>query len=164
MVNQFGFEITAPTIPVGTAAAAEGYYSGTKFQAFRLELAGNFPLTNPNSQINIMRAQTRERTPNATRGDDVDMRGFYHSRDGVAPNIRIYRVDGTVRTLLGNATFIPDTVLPQFGVWNFKISTPPTTHPVLGTLPVHLQAVIVTFNGTSEVETAIAAADPDQIP
>jgi hypothetical protein len=144
ITNQFGFDVKPTSIPVGSAAAAAGYYSGGVFQTFSLELDGTFPLVNPNSQINIMRAQTRERTPNATRGDDVDMRGFYHSRDGVAPNIRIYRVDGTVRTLLGNATFIPDTVLPQFGVWNFKISTPPTTHPVLGTLPVHLQAVIVT--------------------
>jgi hypothetical protein len=49
-------------------------------------------------------------------------------------------------------------------VWSYKASTAPTTHPVLGTLPVHLQAVIVTFDGTREVESAVASADPDQIP
>lgn len=163
-VNQFSFEIKTPAIPVGTAAAAAGYYAGGVFNAFALELAGNFPLVNPNSQINIMRAQTRERGPNATRGDDVDMRGFYHSLGGVLPTIRIYRVDGAVRTLLGNAIAIPDGVEPQFGVWTYKATTAPTIDPVLGTLPVHLQAVMVTFNGTSEVESAIASADPDQIP
>ena len=36
MVNQFGFEITAPSIPLGTPAAAEGYYASEKFQAFLL--------------------------------------------------------------------------------------------------------------------------------
>jgi len=164
ITNQFGFDVKPTSIPVGSAAAAAGYYAGGVFQTFALELAGDFPLVNPNSQINIMRAQTRERGPNATRGDDVDMRGFYHSLGGVLPTIRIYRVDSNVRTLLGSAIAIPDGVQPQFGVWNFKISTPPTTHPVLGTLPVHLQAVMVTFNGTSEVESAIASADPDQIP
>jgi hypothetical protein len=164
ITNQFGFDVKPTSIPVGSAAAAAGYYADNKFQTFSLELAGDFPLVNPNSQINIMRAQTRERGPNATRGDDVDMRGFYHFLGGVLPTIRIYRVDNNVRTLLGTAIAIPDGVQPRFGVWNFKISTPPTTHPVLGTLPVHLQAVMVTFNGTSEVESAIASADPDQIP
>ena len=164
ITNQFGFDVKPTSVPVGSAAAAAGYFADNKFQTFSLELTGDFPLANPNSQINILKAQTRERGPNATRGDDVDMRGFYHSRDGVAPTIRIYRVDSNVRTFLGNATFIPDGVQPQFGVWNYKATTAPTTHPVLGTLPVHLQAVLVTFNGTVEVETAIASADPDQIP
>jgi len=163
-VNQFSFEIKNPTIAVGTAAAAAGYYADNKFQTFALELAGDFPLVNPNSQVNIMRAQTRERSPNATRGDDVDMRGFYHAPGGVLPTIRIYRVDSHVRTLLGNAIAIPDGAQPQFGVWTYKATTAPTTHPVLGTLPVHLQAVLVTFDGTREVESATAAADPDQIP
>lgn len=164
VTNQFGFDVKPTSIPVGSAAAAAGYYADNKFQTFSLELAGDFPLVNPNSQINIMRAQTRERGPNATRGDDVDMRGFYHSLGGVLPTIRIYRVDGAVRTLLGNAIAIPDGVEPQFGVWTYKATTAPTIDPVLGTLPVHLQAVMVTFNGTSEVESAIASADPDQIP
>ncbi len=162
MVNQYGFNVTAPTIPVGTNISAAGYYAGDKFQAFLLELTGNFPLVNPNSQVNIMRAQSRERTPNATRGDEVDMRGFYHARDGSFPTIRIYRVDGNVRTLLGNATIIPDTTMPNFGVWNFKAETPPTDHPVLGTLPVRLRAALVTFDGSRDVESAIANADPDQ--
>ncbi len=160
MVNQFGFEITAPTIPVGTAAAAEGYYEGAKFQTFRLELAGNFPLTNPNSQINIMRAQSRERAPNGTRGDEVDMRGFYHAQNGGVPTIQIFRVDGGVATLLGNATIIPDTDLPNFGVWNFQIETPTTADPVLGTLPVRLRAVLVAPN----LSRAVANIDPDLRP
>lgn len=164
ITNQFGFDVKPTLIPVGSAAAAAGYYADNKFQAFSLELAGDFPLANPNSQLNILKAQTRERGPNATRGDDVDARGFYHSRGGVLPIIRIYRVDSNVRTLLGTAIAIPDGVQPQFGVWSYKASTPPTTDPVLGTLPVHLQAVIVTFDGTREVESAMAAVDPDQIP
>ncbi len=160
MVNQFGFEITAPTIPVGTTAAANGYYAGAKFQTFLLELTGNFPLTNPNSQINIMRAQSRERTPNAARGDEVDMRGFYHARNGGVPTIQIFRVDGGVATLLGNATTIPDTDLPNFGVWNFRIDTPTTADPVLGTLPVRLRAVLV----APDLSRAVASIDPDLRP
>ena len=160
MANQFGFGITAPTIPVGTNAAAEGYYAGGKFQAFLLELTGNFPLTNPNSQINIMRAQSRERTPNAARGDEVDMRGFYHARNGGVPTIQIFRVDGGVATLLGNATTIPDAELPNFGVWNFRIDTPTTADPVLGTLPVRLRAVLV----APDLSRAVASIDPDLRP
>ncbi len=37
MVNQYGFNVTAPTIPVGTNISAAGYYAGDKFQAFLLE-------------------------------------------------------------------------------------------------------------------------------
>jgi hypothetical protein len=159
-VNQFGFGITAPTIPVGTPAAAEGYYEGAKFQTFLLELEGNFPLTNPNSQINIMRAQSRERAPNGARGDEVDMRGFYHARNGGVPTIQIFRVDGGVATLLGNATIIPDTDLPNFGVWNFQIETPTTADPVLGTLPVRLRAVLV----APDLSRAVASIDPDLRP
>lgn len=162
MANQFGFGITAPTIPVGTNAAAEGYYAGGKFQAFLLELTGDFPLTNPNSQINIMRAQSRERTPNAARGDEVEMRGFYHARNGGVPTIQIFRVDGGVATLLGNATATPDadSNLPNFGGWIFRIDTPTTADPVLGTLPVRLRAVLVAPDGAR----AVASIDPDLRP
>jgi hypothetical protein len=160
MANQFGFGITAPTIPVGTNAAAEGYYAGGKFQAFLLELTGNFPLTNPNSQINIMRAQSRERSPNAQRGDEVNMRGFYHARNGGVPTIQIFRVDGGVATLLGNATTIPDTDLPNFGVWIFRIDTPATADPVLGTAPLRLRAVLTAPDGSR----ATSVIEPDLIP
>jgi hypothetical protein len=160
MVNQFGFNITAPTIPVGTTAAANGYFADGKFQTFLMELTGNFPLTNTNSQINIMRAQSRERAPNDARGDEVDMRGFYHARDGSAPIIQIFRVDGTVATLLGNATIIPDVDLPKFGVWNFRIDTPLTANPVLGSLPVRLRAVLV----AGDRSRAVATIDPDLRP
>lgn len=153
MVNQFGFTITAPTIPVGTTAAANGYFAGGKFQTFLIELTGDFPLTNTNSQINIMRAQSRERAPNDARGDEVNMRGFYHARDGSAPTIQIFRVDGTVSTLLGNATVIPDVDLANFGVWNFRINTALTANPVLGTLPVRLRAVLVAGDRSRAVTT-----------
>lgn len=160
MVNQFGFAITAPTIPLGTNAAAEGYYASGKFQTFLLELTGDFPLVNPNSQINIIRAQCRERGPSTQRGDEVTMRGFYHARNGGLPEIQIFRVDGLVETLLGNATPIPDATLPKFGVWNFRIDTPLTADPVLGTAPVKLRVVMVAPDGSR----ASAAIEPDLIP
>lgn len=160
MVNQFGFDITAPTIPVGTNAAANGYYAGDKFQTFLLELTGNFPLVNTNSQINIMRAQSRERSPNAQRGDEVNMRGFYHARNGGVPTIQIFRLDGRTATLLGNADPIPDAELPNFGVWNFRIITPPSADPVLGTAPLRLRAVLVAPDGSR----AFTTIEPDLIP
>lgn len=148
MVNQFGFSITAPTVPVGAPAAAEGYYAGGKFQAFLLELTGDFPLTNPGSQINILRAQSRERGPNAQRGDEVDMRGFYHAPNGGTPTIQVFRVDGGVATLLGNAIPIPDAVFPSFGVWNFRLTTTPSADVVLGTTPTRLRALLIAPDGT----------------
>jgi hypothetical protein len=160
MVNQFGFDITAPTIPLGTTAAANGYYAGDKFQTFLLELSGDFALVNPNSQINIMRAQSRERSPNAQRGDEVNMRGFYHARNGGVPTIQIFRVDGRTTTLLGTAVPIPDAELPNFGVWNFRIDTPPTSDLVLGTAPVSLRAVLV----APDRSRAISNIEPDLIP
>jgi len=160
MANQFGFGITAPTIPVGTNAAAEGYYAGGKFQAFLLELTGDFPLVNTNSQINIMRAQSRERSPNVQRGDEVNMRGFYHARDGGFPIIQIFRLDGPVATLLGNALPIPDVDFPKFGVWDFRITTPPSADAVLGTAPLRLRAVLTAPDG-SRASTVI---EPDLIP
>lgn len=159
MVNQFGFAITAPTVPLGTSASAEGYYAGDKFQAFLLELSGDFPLVNPNSQINIMRAQSRERAPNTQRGDEVTMHGCYHARNGGLPTIQIFRVDGLVATLLGNAIPIADAAFPKFGVWNFRIDTPPSADPVLGTAPVKLRAVVVAPDG-SRASTVI---EPDLI-
>lgn len=160
MVNQFGFGITAPTIPVGPQASAEGYYSDDKFQAFLLELTGDFPLINTNSQVNILRAQSRERSPNAQRGDEVNMRGFYHARDGGLPTIQIFRLDGRTATLLGNAIPIPDADFPKFGVWDFRITTPPSADLVLGTAPLSLRAVLIAPDG-SRASTVI---EPDLIP
>lgn len=162
MVNQFGFEITAPSIPLGTPAAAEGYYASSKFQAFLLELTGNFPLVNPNSQINVLRAQSRERSPNAQRGDEVNMRGFYHARNGGLPTIQIFRVDGTTATLLGTATAIPDAEYPNFGVWNFTATTPPSADPVLGTAPLSLRADLTAPDGSRAFVTIEPDFTPDE--
>lgn len=160
LINEFGFALAPnPAVEVGTLAAAEGYYAGGKFQTFLLDLAGDLPLANPATDVNIQRAQTRERTPNARRGDDVTIRGFYHVPNGVRPTIRVFRVDAGVATLLGTATAVPE-LNPKFGVWDLNIATAPTTNPVLGTAPTNIRVVITATDAT----TAQAEVDPEITP
>jgi hypothetical protein len=160
LVNEFGFTLAPnPPVEVGALASAEGYYAGGKFQAFLLDLAGDLPLANPATDVNIQRAQSRERTPNARRGDEIKMRGFYHVPNGVTPTIRVFRVDAGVATLLGAAVAVPD-LNPKFGVWDFDFVTPPTTNVVLGTAPTQLRVVITATDGT----TATTTIEPDLIP
>ena len=159
-VNEFGFTLAPnPVVEVGTLASAEGYYAGGKFQAFLLDIAGDLPLANPVTDINVQRAQARERTPNVRRGDEVKTRGFYHVPNGVTPTIRVFRVDGGVATLLGSAAVVPD-LNPKFGVWNFDFITPPSSDPVLGTAPTSLRVVIIASDGT----TARVVVVPELIP
>jgi hypothetical protein len=160
LVNEFGFALAPnPPVEVGTLAAAEGYYAGGKFQSFALELVGDFPLANPVTSLNIQRAQTRERTPNARRGDEVKVRGFYHVPNGIRPTIQVFRVDAGVATLLGSAVAVPD-VNPKFGTWDFDFVTPPTTNVVLGTAPTQLRVVIT----SADASTSQEIVEPELIP
>ena len=159
-INEFGFALAPnPVLEVGTLASAEGYYANGKFRAFLLDLIGDLPLANPATDINIQRAQTRERTPNARRGDEVKIRGFYHVPNGIAPTVRVFRVDAGVATLLGNATVIPGENT-KFGVWNLDAVTAPSTDPVLGSAPTELRVVITATDAT----TARAVIAPELIP
>jgi hypothetical protein len=155
--NIYGFPVRMENLAVGQPASAEGYFAANKLQCYVIELEPDAPLVTDVHQINILRAQSRERAPNNNRGDEVDMRGFYYTQDGVLPLIQVFRDDGGVLTSLGFATLVPDAVHPKFGVWDFRIITPPTLDPVLGTAPVRLHAVLTGTNGA----TASADIAPD---
>jgi hypothetical protein len=155
VVNAFGFPARLDGITVGQPASAEGYYVGGKLYAYVIELPAEAPLANNVSQLNIQRADSRERVPNNNRGDEVDARGFYYSQDGLTPLIRIFRDDNGVLTSLGFATLVPDGVNPKFGVWTFRADTPPSPHPVLGVAPSKIRAVLTGVSGvTSTAEMA----------
>jgi hypothetical protein len=158
VVNTFGFPSRLEGITVGQPASAEGYYAGGKLYGYVIELEPDAPLVNDVSQVNIQRADSRERVPNINRGDEVDARGFYYSQDGLIPIIQIFRDDNGVLTSLGFATLVPDAVNPKYGVWTFRVDTPLTADPVLGTAPSKIKAVLngsagVTAN--AEIETTL---------
>lgn len=157
IVNTFGFPALLSGLALGQPAAAEGYFASGKLQGYVVELDENAPLAEDVTQINIMRAASRERTPNNGRGDEVDMRGFFYSQNGAQPQIQVFRDDNGVLTSLGFATATPDAINPKFGVWNYGANTPTTNDPILGTAPTKLTAVI-TVPGAG---TATAEIDPD---
>ena len=156
-VNAFGFPALLSSLALGQPAAAEGYFASGKLHGYVVQLDENAPLAEDVTQINIMRAASRERTPNNARGDEVEMRGFFYSQNGEQPQIQLFRDDNGVLTSLGFATATPDGINPKFGVWNFGINTATTNDPILGTAPTKLKAVItVTGAGTNSAEI-----DPD---
>ena len=149
IVNTYGFPSRLDGISVGQPAAAEGYYASGKLQGYAIELDISAALVNDVSQVNIQRASSRERVPNINRGDEVDTRGFYYSKDGLIPIIQIFRDDKGVLTSLGFATLVPDAVNPNYGVWTFRVDTPTTANPVLGTAPTKIKAVLNGSNGVT---------------
>ncbi|MEZ6124601.1 MAG: hypothetical protein R3C49_15690 [Planctomycetaceae bacterium] len=100
--NEFGFAVKRESIPVGTPASVEGYFDGTDFQAFLVEIDGPAELEDPNPQLSILRAQTRERRPN--KGDDVNVRSdvttAHVTTETTTQTIGIYRVDDGVEALI----------------------------------------------------------------
>lgn len=158
VVNEFGFAARLDGITVGQPASAEGYFSGGKLYGYVVSLPPEAPLVNDVSQVNIQRADSRERVPNNARGDEVDSRGFYYAQDGFVPLIQIFRDDNGALTSLGFATVVPDAVNPKFGVWTFRTETPPTTNPVLGSAPTKLKAQLIAPTGataTAEIHTTL---------
>ncbi|MCA9034277.1 MAG: hypothetical protein KDA91_04050 [Planctomycetaceae bacterium] len=141
--NEFGFEVKRESIPVATPVAVEGYYDGTDFQTFLVEIDGPATLANPDPQVSVLRAQTRERR--ADRGDDVTVRGAVttaHVTPGTTrQTIGIYRVDNGVEALIATvqARIVADT--PGFAKWSFNGATDPSTHPVYGRAPRIIKAV-----------------------
>ena len=158
VVNEFGFAARLDGITVGQPASAEGYFTGGKLYGYVISLPADAQLVNNASQVNIQRADSRERVPNNTRGDEVDSRGFYYTQDGFTPLIQIFRDDNGVLTSLGFATLVPDAVNPKFGVWTFRTETLPTTNAVLGTAPAKLRAVLTGVSGVTanaEIHTTL---------
>lgn len=142
--NAFGFEILASSIAPGTPASVEGYYASDTFNAFLMEVDGPAQLVDPNPQISILRADSRERTPNNQRGDEVEVRGAVttaHVAPGVTTQtIRVFRVDNGVQRALGTTTATLDPATPGFASWTFRIATAPTNNVVLGSAPTLLRA------------------------
>lgn len=157
VINVFGFPARIENLRIGEPAAGEGYFSNGKLYCYAIELGADAPLVEDINQLNIQRAQSRERTPNNNRGDEVDMRGFYYTTDGVLPTIQVFRDDNGVLTSLGFATLVADGANTKFGVWNFRAITPPTADPILGTAATKFQAVLTGADGT----TATAEIEPD---
>ncbi len=158
-----GIEIFATSIPVGTAAAAEGYFAGDKFYSFLIQAAAGTPVSQV-PQVTITRAQVRERTPNNQRGDEVEVRGAVtttHTAGNVNQTVRVFRVDtinGVRReTSLGTATAVPDPLTPGVATYTFRVTTPTTRDAVLGTAPSLVKVVNISI--TTNPPSAEAATE-----
>ena len=157
--NEFGFAVKPESILVSTPASVEGYYDGAVFRAFLLEIDGVAELVNPNPQVSILRAQTRDRKPG--RGDDVNVRGAVtmgHAADGVnTQTIAIYRVDdGFTDSLLDTvrAERIADN--PGFARWVYNGQTSVSSHPVYSHAPTKIKAVNMS-DGAGLISTTLDA-------
>lgn len=140
--NEFGFAVKRESIPVGTPVSVEGYFDGTLFHVFLLEIDGPAELVDPNPQLSILRAQTRERR--AERGDDVTVRGAVTTAH-VAPGtttqtIGIYRVDDGVEALITTVRARSAADTPGFAKWSFNGKTDPSSHPIYGKAPRVIKA------------------------
>lgn len=143
--NEFGFDIKLDSVTVGTPVSVEGYFDGTLFRAFIIDVDGPATLTKTDPQISITRAQSRERTPNATRGDEVEVRGsvtMSHVATGITTqSIEVYRFDNGVPTQLGFATATQDADNPNFASFRYRENTPPSNDPVLGRAPTEFRVI-----------------------
>ena len=156
--------IPLASIAVGALAAAEGYFDGTSFRAFVVDASDGVPLSTA-VQVVINRAETRERTPNTTRGDEYDARGGSYSPAGTAQRVALYRVDviNNIKTytLLGNPVATVPDVNPRFQTWRVNGVTPVlrnTSPAVLGTAPSRLVAAIIPAGVTAPVSATDGTA------
>ncbi len=163
--NAFGFEIDINSVTPGTPASVEGYFASGTFHAFLMEVDGPAALTNPNPQISVLRAQTRERTPNNQRGDEVDVRGGIttaHVAPGVTTQtIQVFRVDNGLMRSIGTTTATLDPATPGFAEWRFRVDTPPSTSPVLGTAPRLLRVRNISEGANNATADAVAEVRED---
>lgn len=140
--NEFGFAIKPGSILVGTPGSVEGYYDGTLFRAFLLEIDGVAELVDPNPQVSILRAETRDRKPG--KRDDVDVRGAVtmgHAANSVmTQRIALYRIDNGVEAPLGtvDAERVADNL--GFARWTFSERTPASSDPVYSHAPTRIRA------------------------
>lgn len=138
-----GIAIIPSSIPVGVGAGVEGYFSDGTFYAFMIEADEGTPV-NVQPQVVITRALGRERTPNNRRGDELEVRGTCtttHAPSATTQSIIVYRIDGTTQTLLGTGTATVDPAAPGVANFVFRVTTPPTNDPILGTAPTTVRVV-----------------------
>jgi hypothetical protein len=140
--NEFGFKVKRDKIPVGTPASVEGYFDGTAFRAFLVEIDGPTELEDPNPQISILRAETRDRKPG--KRDEVDVRGAVtmgHADASImTQTIAIYRIDNGIEVPLG--TVEAERVADNLGIarWTFSEKTPASSDPVYSHAPTKIRA------------------------
>lgn len=150
-----GIAIFLNSIAVGTGASAEGYFANGVFNAFLVEAEAGTPVVAA-PQLTIVRAAARER--NANRGDEVEVRGSVtttHVAAGVTTQtVRVFRIDGTTATLLGNATATLDPLTPGVAEWRLRVITPATTNPVLSTAPTTVRAVNISAGANNASATS----------
>ncbi len=164
MRNEAGIPVIPSSVPVGAQAAAEGYYAGGVFNAFIIDVSAGTAAVKT-SQVSILRAQGRERTPNATRGDELDIRGgsstFNSLGNPVLANqtIDIFRIDlingVTTATRIGSTTTVADPLNPGMATWRFIGTTTPSNNAILGTCPKLIRAVnraVTTASAEAPVE------------
>ena len=138
-----GIAIIPASIPVGTGASAEGYFANGVFNAFLVEAEQGTPVIST-PQVTITRALGRERIPNIRRGDEVEVRGSCtttHAPAATTQSIIVYRIDGATQTLLGTGTATVDPALPGVANFVFRVTTPPSNDPILGTCPTTVRVV-----------------------
>lgn len=150
-----GIEIIRSSIPVGTGASVEGYYSNGIFNAFLMEAEQGTPvLATP--QVAITRATARERTPNNQRGDEYEIRGsttMTHVAPGITTqSIRVVRVDNGVETLLGTTTATLDVT--GIALWRLRGATAPTNNAVLGVAPTVVKAINTSVGANNAFATS----------
>lgn len=143
--NKYGMPVDIKNLASGTPILIEGYFDGTSFRAFNLEIRGKSPVASPYPQTSILASKCWERTPNDSVGDEVEIRGavtMTHAPAEVNTQIvRIFRIDNGVDTLLGDAIAKRDPEDPNYALFDFKIATPPSSDPVLGSAPARFRAV-----------------------
>ena len=141
--NEFGFAVKPESILVGTPGSIEGYYDGTLFRAFLLEIDGQAEMVDPNPQVSILRAQTRDREDG--KRDEVKARGavtMKHAADNVTTQtVALYRVDNGVDAFLDVVEAERAEDNPEFAIWTYSGKTPPSSHPIYSHAPGTIKAV-----------------------
>lgn len=159
-LNEFGFAVVMDNRIRDTLATANGYFDGTRFHAYSLEVDPSAELIDPNPQASILRAEFREQEPADEEGDDFDIRGAVtmgHVAAGVTrQRIEVFRLDAGVATLLGETEARQDGEFPLFARWRLTGATDLTIDPALGQSPLRVRVVNRSAganNATAEANT-----------
>ncbi|TLD68442.1 hypothetical protein FEM03_22835 [Phragmitibacter flavus] len=154
--NKYGFPVKVSALKSGTPVVVEGYWDGKSFRAFSTAINGKAEVMSIYPQVAIVASKSWERTPNNEKGDDVEIRGsvtMSHAPNTITTQtIRIFRVDKGVDTMLGDAIANRDPEDPDYGTFNFKVTTPPSSDAILGSAPTRFKAVNISA-ATIEADT-----------
>lgn len=139
--NVFGFEVDPLTVPLGSGAVTEGYFSNDGsgvMKYFIIEVEAGTLVNAGITEVSITRAQCRE---GANPGDPIELRVQGAAHDPDAGSVTISDTNAPA-IVFGSEALVAD--IPPFGIYTFRLRN----NLSFSVCPT---SVTVDFNGASAV-------------